>query len=192
MRDSCRPPGLPDELFIRGEAPMTRQEVRAVTLSKACIGREDTVFDIGAGTGSISVEAALLAERGMVYAIERRADRAEVIRENRERFGCANMEVIVGEAPSAMEGLPRADRIIIGGSGGRIEEILRACPGHLKKGGLVLVNAVTLDTLCRATAGLEELGFRLEATQLSVTRLVGDRGLMKASSQVWIIRGWSE
>ena len=109
--------GIADDEFIRGKVPMTKQEIRILTMAKARIGAEDIVYDIGAGTGSLSIEAALQAENGHVYAIERKAEGIALIQQNAEKFGVRNLTVVQHEAPEGMDELPACDVVLIGGSG---------------------------------------------------------------------------
>ena len=111
--------GIPDSEFIRGEVPMTRSEIRAVVASKLGICYNDTVWDIGCGTGSVSVECALAATDGTVCAVDRSTDAAELTRKNAVRFGCDNINVVCGSAPDALGSLPAPDKVFIGGAGGR-------------------------------------------------------------------------
>jgi cobalt-precorrin-6B (C15)-methyltransferase len=178
-------PGIPDDYFERSKVPMTKEEVRTVTLSKARIKADSIIYDIGAGTGSITVETALLAADGRVYSIEKRPDALALVRENIARFGLTNVNVVEGEAPEALEGLPQADRIIIGGSGGRIEEILDACARKLTGDGIIVVNAVSLDTLKSVLDHVPE-GFHPEVVQVQVSRM-DEKGLLKALNPVFII-----
>ncbi len=182
-------PGIPDSHFIRDKAPMTKEEVRAVTLSKARIMEDSIIYDIGAGSGSISIEAAIIAKNGRVYSIEKQAKRLSVIRANIKNFGILNINPILGEAPDALEDLPEANRIIIGGSGGRLEEILLKCSEKLIKDGVVVINAITLDTLNEACRVLDEMGFEFKITQVSISRArtAGKQRLMTAMNPVFII-----
>ncbi|MEE8168687.1 MAG: precorrin-6Y C5,15-methyltransferase (decarboxylating) subunit CbiT [Candidatus Hydrothermarchaeales archaeon] len=180
--------GIPDEEFIGG-APMTKQEVRAVTLSKARIGDFDIIYDIGAGCGSLTVEAALLARGGRVFAVERNADRIPIIEKNLKIFGVKNVDIINREAPDVLAELPLADRIIIGGSGGKIGGILRKSIERLKRGGIIVVNIVTLDSLGKALSTLQALDLDFNVTQVSISRseTVGDKMIMKAHNPVFVI-----
>jgi precorrin-6Y C5,15-methyltransferase (decarboxylating) len=166
-----RTPGIPDNLFKKGKSPMTKEEIRAITLSKARIKKDGTVYDIGAGTGSISIEAALLANEGRVFSIEKNPDRCRTVRENIQEFKVPNVEVIEGEAPEVMESLPIATRIIIGGSGGKIREILKSCAVKLDKEGIIVINAIKSETISEATAVLKELDFDFDITQVSIRRV---------------------
>ncbi len=165
-----RTPGIPDELFEKEDTPMTKEEVRVLTLSKARIVKDSVVYDIGAGAGSISVEAGLLASRGQVFSIERLPKRVCTIKRNIRKFGVHNVDVIHGEAPEVLENLPEVDRIIIGGSGGKIREILQKCREKLREDGIIVINAVTSGTLKAATLALEEQGFDFGVIRVSITR----------------------
>ena len=118
------PCGLPDDVFERGAVPMTKREVRAVTMSRLSLREDSVVFDIGAGTGSVTVEAALTAYRGRVYAIEKNREAAALIRKNCRRFAADNVSVVEGSAPEALKGLPAPDAVFVGGSGGNLSSII--------------------------------------------------------------------
>jgi precorrin-6Y C5,15-methyltransferase (decarboxylating) len=184
-------PGLPDEAFLRGGTPMTKAEVRAVCLSKLRLTPSCIVWDVGAGTGSVSVECALTAEKGRVFAVERDGEALSLLEQNREKFGAWNMEIVAGEAPQILEELPKPDRVFVGGSGGNLEEILRAA---LQKNPVVriVVTAVTLETLAEAARCFELFELEnTEITELSVAkaRLAGSYHLMQAHNPVWILSG---
>ena len=115
-----RTPGLPDEAFERGSVPMTKQEVRAAVLAKLAVRPEDILWDVGAGTGSVSVELALAAPRGRVYAVECDPEGCALIRANRQRFLARNLTLVEGLAPAALADLPAPDAVFIGGSKGSL------------------------------------------------------------------------
>ena len=165
--------GLSDEAFIRGKVPMTKQEIRILTLVKAQIGPRDIVYDIGAGTGSLSIEAARLAPEGHVYAVERKEEAIRLIEANGERFGLENLSVIEAEAPAGLENLPLADAVLIGGSGGHLEAILDSAAGKLRRGGRLVLNCITVQTLAAALSYLHAHAdlYRYEAIQVQVSRL---------------------
>ena len=144
--------GLPDAAFVRGKVPMTKQEIRILTLVKAQIGPRDIVYDIGAGTGSLSIEAARLAPEGHVYAVERKEEAIRLIEANGERFGLENLSVIEAEAPAGLENLPLADAVLIGGSGGHLASILDCVAEKLREGGRLCDLCPTMLTLM----GLEQ------------------------------------
>ncbi len=184
-----RVPGLKDSEFIRAEKiPMTKQEVRAAALAKLGVGPDDICWDIGAGTGSVSVELALQAKA--VYAVEPRCDALCLAAENRKKHAAWKLRLIEGTAPEALEGLPVPDAVFVGGSGGRLREILHAVH-RANVGSRVCVSAVSLENLQEATETLRELGFRPEVCQISVSRgkEAGDLTLMLAHNPVWLICG---
>ncbi len=185
--------GLPDEAFLRGEAPMTKEEIRIVTLAKARIRPNGRVLDIGAGTGSLSIEAALLAPQGCIFAIERNEAALRLLAENKRRFACENLTVIAGEAPDALADLPAGqlfDAVLVGGSGGQLAAILTAAAARLAPGGRIVVNAVTPETTAAALAYFsEQHGFSYHGVCLQATRLrpVGRYHLHQAQNPVYII-----
>lgn len=182
--------GIPDEEFIRGKVPMTKQEIRILTIAKANIQPTDTVVDIGAGTGSLSCEAALQAEAGRVYAIERKAEGIELIRANAAKFGIANLEIIQAEAPDGMTGLPQLDVAIVGGSGSRLEPILTKLDELLAVGGRILLNCVTVQTLSQCLAYMREHeNYSYETIQVQVNRWnqVGPYDMAQALNPIFIV-----
>lgn len=181
--------GIPDELFIRGDVPMTKQEVRAVALAKLRLTATDTVWDVGAGTGSVSIEAALVARAGSVWAVERNAGGVRLIRENADAFGCGNVHAVPGVAPEALAKLPVPDAVFVGGSAGELPSIVEAA---LEKNSQVrlCVPCVTVETLTEACALLSGSRFKgFEACQVSAARAeaVGSHHLMKAQNPVFLV-----
>lgn len=181
--------GIPDELFIRGDVPMTKQEVRAVALAKLRLTSTDTVWDVGAGTGSVSIEAALVARAGSVWAVERNAAGVRLIRENADAFGCGNVHAVPGVAPEALAKLPVPDAVFVGGSAGELPSIVEAA---LEKNSQVrlCVPCVTVETLTEACALLSGSRFKgFEACQVSAARAeaVGSHHLMKAQNPVFLV-----
>ncbi len=138
--------GLSDDLFIRSKVPMTKQEIRAVSVSKLMPQETDVIYDIGAGTGSCSIELALQAKRGMVYAFERNPEALELIEKNKELFGVENLTVVAGEASEKLEAMPVPDCVFIGGSGGNLCKMLD-CIYSKNANCRVVVNAITVETL---------------------------------------------
>lgn len=181
--------GIPDELFIRGNVPMTKLEVRAVALAKLRLTATDTVWDVGAGTGSVSIEAALVARAGSVWAVERNAAGVRLIRENADAFGCGNVHAVPGVAPEALAKLPVPDAVFVGGSAGELPSIVEAA---LEKNSQVrlCVPCVTVETLTEACALLSGSRFKgFEACQVSAARAeaVGSHHLMKAQNPVFLV-----
>jgi len=149
--------GIPDEEFLRGKVPMTKAEIRVQVLAKAQISKYDRVVDIGAGTGSISIEAAGLASEGVVYAIEHNPEAQELILANQRKFGVPNLHLIPGAAPDVFGKLPQVDVCIIGGSNGRLLKILETIP--LVEGGRIVITAVTIETVAQSLKLLTDLNF---------------------------------
>lgn len=164
--------GINDEEFIRGKVPMTKSEIRAMVMVQADIQETDTVADIGAGTGSISIEAALAAPKGKVYAVERNPEGISLIQQNAEKFGCKNIVPVAGIAPEAMKDLPNLDVVIIGGSGGNMGDILDAADAQMKSGGRIILTAVTAETTGEITAEFAKRpGYTFEGFQMQINRL---------------------
>lgn len=181
--------GIPDELFIRGDVPMTKQEVRAVALAKLRLAATDTVWDVGAGTGSVSIEAALVARAGSVWAVERNATGVRLIRENADAFGCGNVHAVPGVAPEALAKLPVPDAVFVGGSAGELPSIVEAAL-EMNSQVRMCVPCVTVETLTEACALLSGSRFKgFEACQVSAARAeaVGSHHLMKAQNPVFLV-----
>lgn len=181
--------GLPDESFVRGEVPMTKAEVRAVVMSKLRIRDKDVCYDIGAGTGSVSVEMALAARKGKVYAIEINPTATKLCKLNKQQFCLHNMEVIEGMAPDAMQDLPAPDVVFIGGSKGQLPEIMEQIY-HKNPAVRLVMNTVTVENTAKALALLESERFTdLEVVQLQVSKAkkVGANHMMMAHNPITIL-----
>lgn len=180
---------IDDKEFLRGDVPMTKQEIRILTLAKAQLKPDSVVVDIGAGTGSITIEAAQIATRGKIFAVERKLEAVELIRRNVEKFSVDNVEIICAAAPNGLENLPALDAAIIGGSGGKLTEILDVLIGKLKGGGRIVLNAITLQTAAAALEYFRTRGLPYEAFQVQITRLeqIGRYDMAKALNPVTII-----
>lgn len=183
-------PGIEDERFIRGDVPMTKQEIRILTIAKAQIEPNAIVWDIGAGTGSISVEAALQAKDGHVYAIERNPEGIGLIKRNAEKFQVKNLTAVEGEAPQALLELPSCDVAVIGGSGQHLDAILDLISSQLKKGGRIVLNCITVQTLasCLSYMRSHQAVFTYEVIQVQINRLqaVGPYDMAKAINPIYI------
>ena len=185
-----RTPGIGDEEFIRDKVPMTKQEVRAAVLAKLAVCPGDTLWDVGAGTGSVSVELALAAPKGRTFAVECVPEAWELIRRNREKFGAWNLTPVEGRAPEALSGLPAPDKVFIGGTRGSMGPILDAV---LEKNpqAKICISAIALETLSAAVAELTARGMEAEVCQISVsrTRAAGSHHLLTANNPVFLITG---
>lgn len=191
----ARPPGLPDELFARGEVPMTKSEVRALTVARAWLRPADRVLDVGAGSGSLTVEAGLLCPEGEVVALERKPQALALIKENVARFGLREgtgagaIRIVCGQAPEAFAGLGTFDRVLLGGGGGRLAAILSALPDILRPGGRLVANTICLETTVSAADALRRSPWtRFECVQIGAARAVpaGPRLRFESLNPVWI------
>ncbi len=182
-------PGIPDEMFSRGNVPMTKEEVRTIIISKLRLKSSHIIYDIGAGTGSITVEVARQATKGKIYAIESNEEGIELIKKNAEVFHLDNIKIIAGQAPDALSNLPSPDRVIIGGSGGQLKEIIYFLDNKINNKGKIVIPAVTINTLNSAVTNLEKLGYKLDICNIAVTktRKVSDYHMFKALNPIYII-----
>lgn len=183
--------GLPDSDFTHSKGLITKQEVRAITLAKLGLRGDSVVWDIGAGSGSVGIEAARLCGNGKVFAIEKEPERVAHIRENLKRFGVENLDVFEGKAPKGLESFADPDAVFIGGSGGNLSDVLDVVEERLRPSGRVVINAITLETLHEATAGLKERGFDVDVVSLNISRskdLIGMK-MFEAENPVFIIVG---
>ena len=165
--------GLPDDAFEQrrpDKGQITKREVRAVSLYCLGLRQDSVVWDIGAGTGSVTVEAALISNRGQVYAVERDADSLPLLEANVSRWGSENIHIVAGEAPGVLEGLPSPDSVFVGGSGGNLSAILEHAASRLNPGGTIVVNLAVLDRTQEAYRLLKELGLMTELTQVTSAR----------------------
>lgn len=185
-----RAPGLPDEAFERGDVPMTKQEVRAAVLAKLAVRPEDILWDVGAGTGSVSVELALAAPRGRVYAVECRPEGCALIKANREKFRTRNLVPVEGLAPAALSDLPAPDAVFIGGSKGSLAAIVDTALDK-NPDARICVSAIALETLSAAVAALTAKGRTVQVSQIAVSRAkaVGGLHLMMAQNPIYLITG---
>ena len=179
---------IDDAEFIRGKVPMTKQEIRVLTIAKAHLQSSDVIVDVGAGTGSLSIEAARQCRK--VFAIERNAEAIELIKLNSEKFGVENIEIIHAEAPRGFEKLERLDAALIGGSGGLLQPILDTIDTRLAIGGRIVLNCITMQTL---TSSLEWFrareNYACETIQVQINRLerIGNFDMLKALNPIYIV-----
>jgi len=188
----AKTPGIPDELFDRDEnVPITKEEVRTVQISKARLKPGMTVYDIGCGSGSISVEAALqVEESGSVHAIDYDAKAVELTKKNIIKFNLENISVILGNAKEKINELPDADAIFIGGTGGDTKEIVELCENKLKSGGRIVIGIILIETLYSVLKTIENLKFTsVDITQITIgkSRKTSTGTMMLARNPVTII-----
>lgn len=167
---------------------MTKAEIRVQVLAKAQITLTDHVLDVGAGTGSISIEAAALAGEGMVYAVESDGDAQELIRANQRKFAVSNLQLITGTAPEALAQVPPVDVCIIGGSRGRLQAILEKVP--LVSGGRLVMTAVTLESVVKGLEALSRMSYQdIDTVSIQAIRWpkIQDFHMAQSLNQVFII-----
>lgn len=165
--------GNPDEMFLQSRPKrglLTPAEVRAIALAELAIGPESVVWDVGAGSGSVSVEAAMLADRGSVYAIEMDADDIGLIRANAERFGVANLTPVCGRAPEAWADLPPPDCVFVGGSGREVASIVEQAFARLLPGGRLVANVGSIESLSAVDQGLHRLAGDVKVLMINLAR----------------------
>ncbi|RNJ77390.1 MAG: precorrin-6Y C5,15-methyltransferase (decarboxylating) subunit CbiT [Nitrosopumilus sp. H8] len=165
-------PGIPDELFERvDKVPITKEEVRAVQISKARLRPGHIIYDVGCGSGSVSVEAALQVESGRVIAIDRDENAISLARKNAEKFGLSNISLVHGNALECIGGLDTADAIFVGGTGGDTAGIVRLCQDKLRPGGRIVIGTILIETLHAVLKELEMLQFdSVDITQVTVSK----------------------
>lgn len=166
-------PGIPDDFFERAEkVPITKEEVRTIQLSKARLRKGQTVFDIGCGSGSISIEAAIQIEKsGKVIAIDYDSNAIELTKKNIEKFEISNVSIIFGNAKEKIPELEMADVIFIGGTGGDTKDIVELCQDKLKSGGRIVIGIILIETLYSVLEILDKLHFdSVDITQVTISK----------------------
>ena len=191
-KSDVRPSGIDDEEFIRGKTPMTKSEIRAQVMSKLRLSPDSVVWDVGAGTGSVSVECALGCPLGEVYAVERDEDALKLIGQNRDKFGALNISIVPGSAPEVLEGLPVPTHVFLGGTGGETEEILKKLEGF-ESTIRVCATAVTMESAelyMKLLSGYSDFS----AAQVAVSRLekLGRYNMFRAQNPVFVFAATME
>jgi precorrin-6Y C5,15-methyltransferase (decarboxylating) len=183
--------GMPDDAYLHQDGLITKSEVRAVTLAKLRLKPGMILWDLGAGSGSVGLEASVLLGAGRIIAVERHADRVARIRENARRYGVYNHETIHAKLPEGLEHLPAPDRIFIGGGGRHLTEIIQAASKFLASAGMMVVNTVLMDNLTRAQEAMQAENMNVEVVQMQIGRsreMPWSRRL-EALNVVWIVIG---
>jgi cobalt-precorrin-6B (C15)-methyltransferase len=166
-------PGIPDEFFERTEdVPITKEEIRTIQISKARLRPGDIVYDIGCGSGSITVEAALQIESsGKIYAVDIDPNAVDLTRKNLGKFGISNVEIILADAKQKISSLPLADAIFIGGTGGDTKDIVNLCYDKLKPGARIVVGIILIETLYSVMEAMNKLNFdSVDITQVTISK----------------------
>jgi len=185
---------LPDEAFLRsvgegGNVPMTKAEVRAVSVAKLMLEPDSVAYDVGAGTGSVSIEMAGVCTKGHVYAIECKPEAAVLLKKNKNHFGAGNVTIVEGTAPEACETLPPPTHAFIGGTGGNMYEILEMLLNKNPQVRIVM-NLIAMESIAEAMRCIESFGFeKTEIVQVSVTKAkkLGRYHLMNGQNPIIII-----
>ncbi len=181
--------GLSDDAFIRGKTPMTKEEIRALSIRKLKLTRNAVLYDIGAGTGSVSVEAALQSPDIKVYSIEKNEEAVSLLKQNKEKFGITNLEITTGTAPEALGELPIPSHVFIGGSGGNMADILKLI-FEMNNEARIVINCVTVETFTEVMKCVGDFDdIEPDIIQVGVTRFkkVGKYHMADAINPVYII-----
>jgi precorrin-6Y C5,15-methyltransferase (decarboxylating) len=183
--------GFPDSAFSHSAGLITKEEIRAITLAKLKLKDNGILWDIGAGSGSVAIEAGRIMRNGNVYAIEKNAERMDLIKKNIKEFSATNVDIIYGKAPDILKDLRSPDSVFIGGSSGRLKAILKVCYKRLNNNGRIVINAITLDTLKSATDFLKWLGMPFDIISVNIARSkdIADSIFFEAQNPVYIISG---
>ncbi len=184
--------GFADRDYIQRQPEkglITKLEARAVSLAKLGLREDSVVWDIGAGSGSVGLEAARLARRGHIYAIEKNSEDAANARANAKQLRAVNYTLVEGKAPAHLEGWPNPDAVFIGGSGGELTGLIRLCLKRLRPDGRLVMNFVTIENLATATSALQELCAEWEVVQIQASRSqpILDMHRLAAHNPVWIV-----
>lgn len=178
-----------DNEFIRGKSPMTKEEVRILSTIKLDLEDNYRVLDIGAGTGSVSIQMCRICFLGEVIAIEKDSEALELIYKNKEKFNCENLTVVQGEALEVQNNIQgEFDGIFVGGSGGNIEDIIKTYGSKLKNGRNMVLNFITIDNAYKAMKTLKELKYEVECIQLSVSKTRGKSYMLMANNPIFIVK----
>ncbi len=183
--------GMPESAYDHERGVITKAEVRAVSLARLGLMPNQTLWDLGAGSGALAIEASLLMPGGRIWAVEKNRARVHQIITNRDRYGVANLEVVQADLPDGLGNLPDPDRVFIGGGGPSLAATLDVVCGRFPKGGILVVNTVLMDSLHETLQRLKTFGLDTDVVQIQASRsrplAASDR--LEAMNPVWIIRG---
>lgn len=183
-----------DEEFIRGTCPMTKKDIRLLTISKLNLDETSNVLDIGCGTGSVTVQCAKIASKGMVYAVERNDEAFDITNKNVQKFKCHNIKVSKCEAKEYLENLliesnneAKFDSIFIGGSGGDLEELISLSDKLLKSKGTLVMNFITLNNAYKGIDFIKTLNYSVDISLVNISNNRGETYMMIANNPIFII-----
>jgi len=186
---SYRTPGIPDDLFDRTEeVPITKEDIRAIAISKLRLKEGHSAIDVGCGSGSITVELCLQT-KGAVYAIDFDKNAVELTKKNLQKFG-VQAEVSLGKAQEILPSLPQVDAVIVGGTWGDTRQVIQLAIGRLKRGGRIVIDTILIETQYQALATISEMELsEVDVTQVTIAkaRKVTTGTMMLARNPVMII-----
>lgn len=184
---------IKDSEFIRGNCPMTKEDIRALSIWKMNLKEGAIVLDIGSGTGTISVQASKIARKGIIYAIEKDNEAIITTKNNLEKFKCNNVVLDEGEALDILKTYKdenkRFDSIFIGGSGGNLEEIISISNDLLQSEGTIVMNFITLDNAYKAIETIKKLNYQVDISQVNISKNRGESYMMIANNPIYIVQG---
>ncbi|OOM07448.1 precorrin-6Y C5,15-methyltransferase (decarboxylating) subunit CbiT [Clostridium saccharobutylicum] len=183
---------IKDEEFIRGKCPMTKEDIRILSIAKMNLDENSKVLDIGSGTGSITVQAAKIAKNGKVVSIEKEDEPFEVTKRNIEKFNCDNIEQIKDDASNSLEKIInkqiKFDSIFVGGSGGTLEDIILKATSCLNDNGALVMNFITLDNVYKAIESAKKLNYKIDVSLINVSKNKENTLMMIANNPIYIIQ----
>ena len=184
---------IKDSEFIRGNCPMTKEDIRALSIWKMNLKEGAIVLDIGSGTGTITVQASKVARKGIIYAIEKDNEAIITTKNNLEKFKCNNVVLDEGEALDILKTYKdenkRFDSIFIGGSGGNLEEIISISNDLLQSEGTIVMNFITLDNAYKAIETIKKLNYQVDISQVNISKNRGESYMMIANNPIYIVQG---
>ena len=183
---------IKDSEFIRGNCPMTKEDIRALSIWKVNLSEDSTVLDIGSGTGTITVQASKISNNGVVYSIEKDEAAIAVTKINLEKFNCINVVLDEGDAVEILEKYIKEekafDSIFIGGSGGSLEKIIDMCNKLLIENGTIVMNFITLDNAYKAIEVMKKLNYIIDISQVNISKNRGKSYMMIANNPIYIVQ----
>ena len=183
---------IKDDEFIRGNFPMTKEDIRALSIWKMNLKENSTVLDVGSGTGTITVQASKISSNGVVYSIERDEDAISTTKINLDKFDCTNVILDEGDAVEILEKYikedKRFDSIFIGGSGGSLEKIIEMCSELLIQEGTIVMNFITLDNAYKAIEVMKKLNYIVDISQVNISKNRGQSYMMIANNPIYIVQ----
>ena len=183
---------IKDSEFIRGNCPMTKEDIRALSIWKMNLSEDSTVLDIGSGTGTITVQASKISNNGVVYSIEKDEAAIAVTKINLEKFNCINVVLDEGDAVEILDKYIKEekafDSIFIGGSGGSLEKIIDMCNKLLIENGTIVMNFITLDNAYKAIEVMKKLNYIIDISQVNISKNRGKSYMMIANNPIYIVQ----